>query len=171
VRTNKRIRLLIGAVEFLFVLLAAWPIAPAAWTQDKDVVVPYVAPRPANTLVMLPDGSTVHVELATTPAEQEYGLMERTRLPEGRGMLFVHDAMKKQPYWMYHCKIGLDIVWMDADHKIVEMSPDTPPCRGRSTTCPNYGGHVESQYVLELPVGSIQRHHLAVGEEVQFQVQ
>jgi hypothetical protein len=146
-----------------------WASLPAA-ASTQDAVVPYVAPRPANTLVMLPDGSTLHVELATTPAEQSYGLMGRTKLPEGRGMLFV-DQPKKQPFWMYHCKIGLDIVWMDGDHKIVEMSPNTPPCLGKAATCPNYGGHVESQYVLELPIGSIKKHNLAVGETVAFGLQ
>lgn len=143
------------------------PLVPTAWAQDVNV--PYVAPRPADTLVMLPDGSTVHVELATTSAEQAYGLMGRTSLPEGRGMLFVNDDMRPRSFWMYHCKIGLDIVWMDAQHRIVEMSPDTPPCRGKSSTCPNYGGKVPSQYVLELPVGTIGKHHLAVGERVEFQ--
>ncbi len=144
------------------------PVVPAAWAQDVNI--PYVAPRPANTLVMLPDGSTVHVELATTPAEQAYGLMGRTTLAEGRGMLFVHDDMARHAYWMYHCKIGLDIVWMDGAHSIVEMSPDTPPCRGKSTTCPSYGGKMPSEYVLELPVGTIGKHHLAVGERVEFQL-
>ncbi|MGA8111747.1 MAG: DUF192 domain-containing protein [Acidobacteriaceae bacterium] len=136
----------------------------------QEVKIPYVAPRPANTLVMLPDGSTVHVELATTEAEQEYGLMGRTSLPEGRGMLFVHHDMAKHAYWMYHCKMALDIVWMDAAHRIVEMSPDTPPCRGAASTCPGYGGHQPSQYVLELPPGSIQKHNLAVGETIEFQL-
>lgn len=145
-------------------VLSTFP-APA-----QDFNVPYVAPRPANTLVMLPDGFTVHVELATTPAEQAYGLMGRTRLPEGRGMLFLHDGMSPHSYWMYHCKIGLDIVWMDTGHRIVEMSPNTPPCRGKASTCPSYGGKEPSQFVLELPVGAIQRHHLAVGERVEFQV-
>lgn len=142
--------------------------APVAQAQDTDV--PYVAPRPADTLVMLPDGSTVHVELARSEAERAYGLMGRTSLPAGRGMLFVFDQMERQGFWMYHCKIGLDIVWMDAEHRIVEMSPDTPPCRGKASTCPSYGGKEPSQYVLELPVGTIQKHHLAVGERVEFQV-
>ena len=146
---------------------AMQPLAARA----QDVDVPYVAARPANTLVMLPDGSTVRVELALTEAEQAYGLMGRTSLAEGRGMLFVHDGMAKHPYWMYHCKIGLDIVWMDAGHRIVEMSPDTPPCRGKSSTCPNYGGHEPSQYVLELPAGSTQKHRLAVGETVEFRAE
>jgi hypothetical protein len=159
--------LLKSAVLSCAAFALSMPFFPAALAQDVNV--PYVAPRPANTLVMLPDGSTVRVELATTPAEQAYGLMGRTSLPEGRGMLFVHDGATRHAYWMYHCKIGLDIVWMDGNHRIVEMSPNTPPCRGKSTTCPSYGGKVASQFVLELPVGSISKHHLAVGERVEFQ--
>jgi uncharacterized membrane protein (UPF0127 family) len=130
-----------------------------------------VAPRPADTLVMLPDGSTVHVELAKTEAERQFGLMERTSLPHGRGMLFIHDQPGQYPYWMYDCKIGLDIIWMDQSHRIAEMSPNTPPCKGKSTTCPNFGGRETSVYVLELPVGSIKGHQLAVGQVVNFNLQ
>jgi hypothetical protein len=130
--------------------------------------IPVVPPRPANTLIMLPDGSTVHAELATTNPEREYGLMGRTSLPEGRGMLFIHDQPGRYAYWMYHCKIGLDIIWMDQSHHIVEMSPDTPPCKGKSSTCASYGGHATSIYVLELPVGSIKAHQLADGQTVSF---
>jgi hypothetical protein len=156
-------------VGLLALMGSSASIATGALAQD--IKVPYVAPRPANTLVMLPDGSTVHVELATTEAEQEYGLMGRTNLPQGRGMLFIHQGMAKHAYWMYHCKIGLDIVWMDAEHRIVEMSPDTPPCPEALTTCPSYGGHQPSEYVLELPVGSIKKHNLAVGETIEFRLE
>ena len=138
---------------------------------QSEPVVPYVAPRPPDTLIMLPDGSTVHVELANTEAERAYGLMGRTKLPEGRGMLFIHDQPGHYAYWMYHCKIGLDIIWMDPNHRIVEMSPDTPPCKGKASTCPSYGGHAVSLYVLELPVGSIKKHNMAVGQIVNFNLQ
>jgi uncharacterized protein len=151
-----------------FVLLAL--PAGAGLLRAQEPVIPYAAPRPANTLVMLPDGSTVRVELATTEKEREYGLMGRTSLPEGRGMLFVHDDVAPHAYWMYHCKIGLDIVWMDADRRIVEMSPNTPPCTGKANTCGNYGGQEPSKYVLELPVGDIAKHRLAVGETIGFQL-
>jgi uncharacterized protein len=136
--------------------------------QENEPVIQRVAPRAANTLVMLPDGSTVHVELANTEPEREYGLMERTSLPQGRGMLFVHERPSQYGYWMYHCKIGLDIVWMDDGHRIVEMSPNTPPCKGKANTCPSYGGHATSSYVLELPVGAIKAHGLQVGQTVNF---
>lgn len=157
-------------LSWLLVLFsAALPFALPAKAQEPDI--PYSAPRPADTLVMLPDGSTVHVELATTDAQREYGLMGRTKLPEGRGMLFVHNETADHGYWMYHCKIGLDIVWMDDNHRIVEMSPDTPPCFGKASTCPTYGGHEPSKYVLELPVGSIKKHRLAMGETIDFRLQ
>jgi uncharacterized protein len=158
-----------GSLVSWFVLFGiTGAFAPRARAQEPDI--PYVAPRAANTLVMLPDGSTVHVELATTEKERQYGLMGRTRLPEGHGMLFVHEEVAPHAYWMYHCKIGLDIVWMDPDHRIVEMSPNTPPCTGKSSTCPSYGGKEPSKYVLELPVGDIAKHRLAVGETINFQL-
>ncbi len=155
----------IAGLLLSFALL--WPGVSAC---SQEPVIPKVAPRPANTLVMLPDSSTAHVELATTNAEREYGLMGRRSLPQGRGMLFIHDEPGRYPYWMYHCYIGLDILWLDQQRRIVEMSPDTPPCKGKASSCPSYGGHETSLYVLELPVGSIKAHHLAVGQVVNFQV-
>jgi uncharacterized protein len=151
-------------------ILAAALTSIAGFTSAcaQEPTITKVAPRAANTLVMLPDGSTVHVELATTNDEREYGLMGRTSLSEGRGMLFIHDAPGRYAYWMYHCKIGLDILWMDQGHHIVEMSPDTPPCKGLAATCASYGGHETSIYVLELPVGSIKKHQLATGQAVNF---
>ena len=152
-------------------LLSLWLMIPAlAFVGAQDLLVPKVPPRPADTLVMLPDGSTVHVELAKTEAERNFGLMERTSLPQGRGMLFIHEQPGHYGYWMYDCKIPLDIIWMDQNHRIVEMSPHTPPCKGKSSTCPSYGGKETSVYVLELPAGSIKAHQLAVGQTVNFNV-
>jgi uncharacterized protein len=151
-------------------LLSLALIGPQLSACAQDQRVPKVAPRPADTLVMLPDGSTVHVELAKTEAERNFGLMERTSLPQGRGMLFIHEQPGRYPYWMYDCKIGLDIIWMDQSHHIVEMSAKTPPCKGAASTCPSYGGNETSIYVLELPVGSIKAHQLAVGQVVNFSV-
>ena len=149
----------------LLSLALLWPGVSAC---SQEPLIAKVAARAANTLVMLPDGSTVHVELAKTNAEREYGLMERTSLPQGRGMLFIHDQPGPYAYWMYHCKIGLDIIWMDPGHRIVEMSADTPPCKGLAKTCRSYGGHETALYVLELPAGSIKAHHLADGQLVNF---
>ena len=158
------------SIVLLFAVSLAGSALAVGGASAQEPKIPYAAPRAADTLVMLPDGSTVHVELATTDAQREYGLMGRTKLPEGRGMLFVHDDTAPHSYWMYDCKIALDIVWMDAAHRIVELSPDTPPCTGKADTCPSYGGHEPSKYVLELPAGDIKKHHLAAGEAIDFRL-
>lgn len=155
----------------LTILLVAAGLGLRLAARAQEPVIPYAAPRPANTLVMLPDGSTVHVELATTERQREYGLMERKKLPQGRGMLFVHNDTKPHAYWMYHTKIPLDIIWMNDEHQIVEMSPDTPPCTGKADNCPSYGGHEASRFVLELPAGSIQKHGLQVGQSISFRLE
>jgi hypothetical protein len=144
-----------------------WPGLSAC---SQEPVIQKAAPREARTLVKLPDGFVVHAELAQTEVEREYGLMDRSFLADGRGMLFVYGGPGRYPYWMYHCKIGLDILWMSPAHRIVEMSADTPPCKGKARSCPSYGGREVSQYVLEVPVGSISRHHLALGQVVNFKV-
>jgi uncharacterized membrane protein (UPF0127 family) len=154
-----------SVVLFLAILISALT------ARAQEPQIPYAAPRLADTLVMLPDGSTVHVELAKTETEQAYGLMGRTALPQGRGMLFIHNQAGQYPYWMYHCKIGLDIIWMDQSRRIAEISPNTPPCKGKAATCPNYGGHATSLYVLELPVGSVKAHDLKEGQVVNFNLQ
>lgn len=157
-------------MKSLGILLMTSAIALSGSLSAQEPVIPAVPPRAANTLVMLPDGSTVRVELATTEKERQYGLMGRTHLPEGRGMLFIHDRPGLYAYWMYHCKMALDIVWMSEDHRIVEMSANTPPCTGAANTCPSYGGKQTSIYVLELPPGDIARHQLAAGETINFQL-
>src|SRR5580698_705999 len=63
--------------------------------------------------VTLPDGFPVTAEVAVTEPDMERGMMYRTELPAGRGMVFAHGEPGRYPYWMANCKIALDIIWMD----------------------------------------------------------
>lgn len=135
---------------------------------SREPSIPTVAPRPADTIVTLPDGISVRAEMARTEAEREYGLMGRSTLPQDRAMLFIYPQAGRYPFWMYHCKIPLDILWLDQDSRIVEASAETPPCRGHAQSCRSYGGHKAAIYVLELPSGSIKRHQLMKGQAVAF---
>jgi hypothetical protein len=96
------------------------------------------------------------------------GMMFRDSLAPDRGMLFVHGTPGRYAYWMFQCLIPLDIIWMNADRKIVEISADTPPCHGEASTCPNYGGHQSSLYVLELGGGMARRYGLKLGDRIAF---
>ncbi len=118
--------------------------------------------------VTLPDGFQVRAEVMMHPEDMLRGMMFRESLPEGRGMLFIHGEPGLYPYWMYQVRIPLDILWLDHNGKIVEISADTPPCKTDANSCPNYGGHELALAVLELPAGSVKKHNLKVGMTVRF---
>ncbi|HTQ56341.1 MAG TPA: DUF192 domain-containing protein [Bryobacteraceae bacterium] len=126
-------------------------------------------PEALNTrTVTLPGGRKIVAEVEVTPQDMQKGMMFRDSLARGHGMLFIHDAPGMYPYWMFQCKIPLDILWMDPQHKIVEISADTPPCRDTADKCPNYGGHQQAQYVLEIGAGEARRLGLTLGQTLDF---
>jgi uncharacterized protein len=118
--------------------------------------------------VTLPNGQKIRAEVEITPIDMQRGMMFRDSLARGHGMLFIHDKPGQYKYWMYQVKIPLDIIWMDENHRIVEISADTPPCRTRASECPNYGGHETAQYVLELGGGEARHWGLHVGQTLDF---
>ena len=92
-------------------------------------------------VVTLPDGFRVRAQVMADPVDMLRGMMFRDSLAANRGMLFIHPKPGKYQYWMYQVRIPLDIIWMDANGRIVEMSPNTPPCKTKASACPKYGGH------------------------------
>ena len=121
------------------------------------------------TEVTFPNGKTVIAETMLRPEDQARGMMFRDSLAKDRGMLFVHRADGNYPYWMYQCRIPLDIIWMDHDHRIVEIAADTPPCPSKSAReCPSFGGHEKARYVLELAGGGAAMYNLHNGDTLSF---
>ena len=121
------------------------------------------------TQVTIPNGTRINAETMRTDIELLKGLMFRESLPAGRGMLFIHPQEDIFHYWMYQTKIPLDIIWMDHDRRIVEMSLDTPPCRSQSAReCTNYGGNFKSKYALEVNAGVVKKNGLQAGDTLVF---
>ena len=121
------------------------------------------------TQVTFPNGSKINAETMRSEPELMRGLMFRESLAPGRGMLFIHSKENNFRYWMYQTKIPLDMIWMDHDRRIVEMSLDTPPCKSTSAMgCPNYGGNFKSKYVLEVNAGVARKNGLKTGDALDF---
>jgi len=121
------------------------------------------------TLVTFPNGTRISAETMRDDIELLKGMMFRETMPANRGMIFVHPEENIFHYWMYQTKIPLDIIWMDHDRRIVEMSLDTPPCKSTSAKdCPNYGGNYKSKYVLEVNAGIAKKNGLKAGDTLDF---
>ncbi|HYM09465.1 MAG TPA: DUF192 domain-containing protein [Bryobacterales bacterium] len=149
------------ALPALLLALAAACSRPTS-TADSEVHLPTLP-------VTLPNGKVIRAELATDPGDQQRGLMFRTSLAADRGMLFVFAAPSSEPFWMYHTLIPLDIIWLDAGHRIVFISANTPPCAAsKGDNCPTYGGEQLSQFVLETPAGTAAVQSLKLGDQLQF---
>ena len=130
---------------------------------------PHVTDELGITAVTFPNGTRINAETMRTDIELVKGLMFRESLAANRGMLFVHPEENVFHYWMYQTKIPLDIIWMDHDRRIVEMSLDTPPCKSSSAKeCPNYGGNDKSKLVLEVNAGIAKNNGLKVGDTLDF---
>jgi len=96
------------------------------------------------------------------------GLMFRESLAPDLGMLFIHPREDTFQYWMYQTKIPLDIIWMDHERRIVEMSLDTPPCTSSANQCATYGGKFKAKYVLEVNSGIARKNGLKTGDTLDF---
>jgi uncharacterized membrane protein (UPF0127 family) len=118
--------------------------------------------------VTLPGGQVLRVETMIDQRDVMRGMMFRESLAPDRGMLFVHGAQGRYPYWMYQCRIALDMIWMDSDRRIVEIVPSAQPCKTEASKCPEYGGHELAQYVLELGGGMAAKYGLKVGDRLAF---
>lgn len=107
------------------------------------------------------------VEVADDDASRTRGLMYRENLPEGHGMLFIHDVEEPQAFWMKNTLIPLDILYFDNRRRLVSMALRTPPCPD-GDRCPAYPSDAPARYTLELNAGTAERLKAAKGDELKF---
>ena len=113
-------------------------------------------PPPRHAWVIF-EADTVEAEVARTPEERERGLMFRETLAKGTGMLFVFSDAQYRSFWMKDTFIPLDIAYLDADLKIVDILPMEPQStEPQASTQP-------TMFALEVPRGWFAEEGIAVG--------
>ncbi|MDX1593225.1 MAG: DUF192 domain-containing protein [Gammaproteobacteria bacterium] len=134
---------------FLGLLLGAAP-APAEHGPQP--------PLPAHYLSI--DDVPLKVEVADDRWEIEHGLMYRTELAGGTGMLFVYRNSARRVFWMRNTPLPLDAAFITADGRIDEVVP-LEPLSERTVT-----SRRPARYVLEVPRGWLAAHGLGPGSRV-----
>lgn len=119
----------------------------------------------ADALISLKD-RIFEVDLAVSAAERKRGLMQRSSLAPNQGMLFVYPEPQFVSFWMKQTLIPLDILFFDAEGRLIHMFEHVQPCR--ITPCKTYANKQPAQYVLELPAGSAERLSLRLGNRFEI---
>ena len=105
----------------------------------------------------------VAVEVVSTPQAVARGLMYRTELADGRGMLFVFPEEKDHRFWMKNTLIPLDIIFIGGDGVIVGIHRDARPL-----STPSGGLARPPRWVHEVPGGGPARRGVAAGQRVEL---
>lgn len=110
--------------------------------------------------------ATLQVEVASTEAQRETGLMDRTTLPEHTGMVFVFDRDAAVEFWMKNTLVPLDMVFVSAKGVVRSVAANVPvvPLDTPDERIPRRDG--VARYVIELPANEAAKDGLKRGAKI-----
>lgn len=109
----------------------------------------------------------IDIEVAENSYDIQTGLMYRKSMKENRGMLFVFDDERPRGhFYMKNTYIPLDLVYINADKKIVDINENAKPLD--ESPLPS---KAKAKYVLEINGGMVQKWNLVIGDDVSFQIE
>lgn len=145
---------------------ASRPRAPAV-TQTDVTAQDYEMPALPRARVTLKDAfggqHPLDVEVAATRDARTRGLMWRTSLAPGSGMLFIFEDDRTLTFWMRNTLIPLDMIFVQKDLKIAGIVENAVP-----QTLDSRGPGRPSMYVIEVPGGWAAKVGLKAGLPVRL---
>ncbi|CFX04266.1 conserved exported protein of unknown function [Candidatus Filomicrobium marinum] len=119
-------------------------------------------PRETLTIQSGEKTHTFEVEVARLPQEKSRGLMYRTELPVGTGMLFPYEEPTEIQMWMRNTYISLDMVFIRADGRVHRIAAYTEPMSDDIVS-----SHGDATGVLEIGGGEASRLGIKAGDLVR----
>ena len=154
---NSRGKLYPGALRAVLCLaLIASNAGFAACTPQKPKTVALSIER-AGSIV-----AEIRVEIARTDEERAKGLMYRTELPEGEGMIFIFEREQPLSFWMKNTLIPLSIAFIASNGRIIDIK-DMEPLDLSSVP-----SSAPARYALEVPQGWFSRAGVNTGDIVRI---
>lgn len=114
--------------------------------------------------IVTQDGRTLVVtaEIAEREEERNYGFMNRKKIPDGTGMLFVFENDQILRFWMKDTPTALSIAYLDSEGTIRDIYAMTPYSLADITSTSSV------RYALEVPRGWYTRKNISVGDKVNL---
>lgn len=118
----------------------------------------------AATAIVTFGPDTVIAQVASTPSERNRGLQGTTELPDGTGMLFVFNSEVKQSFWMEDTPIDLDIAFLDAAFRVVDVQ------QMEALSLAIHESRERALYALEVRRGWFAEHGIRIGDVARIEI-
>jgi len=115
---------------------------------------------PSESVIRFPNGKEILVDVARTQWEQVKGLSGHDSLPENEGLLFVHEKLDYQGYWMKEMLFPIDIIWINGN-EVVGFVQKVQPQESPLTI---YNSPVPVDKVLEVNARFVEENSINVGD-------
>lgn len=102
-----------------------------------------------------------NIELALTVDEQQKGLMNREKIAEDYGMLFVYNRVQDTMMWMKNTPSPLDMLFIDNNGKILWIVENAKPFDERAIS-----SHFPVRATLEIKGGQVAARGIKLGDIV-----
>ena len=120
---------------------------------------------------------TLDVEVAVEDQERQQGLMCRSHVPDGTGMLFERPSISTHGFWMFNTYTSLDLLYFDRGGATVATARLGPCPRAdgegddawRSRCAAEAAPHAPGKpylFVLELPAGWLESQGVSLDQAV-----
>jgi uncharacterized membrane protein (UPF0127 family) len=121
------------------------------------------------TVVYFPySDATLQVEVADTKQERKRGLMYREKLSIDQGMLFVFPEEADRGFWMKNTLIPLDMIFVDAEGKIVNIEEAYPEDNTSDEDLKTYRSDAPAKYVIETNSSFTEINNVEEGDRVEI---
>lgn len=102
----------------------------------------------------------VNAQVATTPHQRETGLMYRSEMPVGEGMLFVFESASGLCFWMKNTLIPLTAAFIAEDGTILNLEDMKP------MTTDSHCAKKPARFVLEMNQGWFAKRGIREGQKI-----
>ena len=107
----------------------------------------------------------IDVEVASTGAQREQGLMYRSYMADSLGMLFIFPDAQRHAFWMKNTLIPLDIAFIDSKGQIDTIYRNATPLSERSLPARR-----NVQFVVETNGGFCDKNGIKEGDLISYQI-
>lgn len=123
-------------------------------------------PLQAGTIEAKLGGQAYQLELVAEPDSRRQGLMGRTELAPGTGMLFDFPEGTRPAIWMRNMQMSLDLLFVDEHARLMQVFSEVPPCT--ASPCAIYQADQPLRFVIEVSPGTAEDLGLQPGDHLDL---